>query len=119
MSYFYQIYGLSIKSDIQFPELLTTLDFFSVDNTITISIKKNKPKPLKAPLSKGAFYQINAKTLLQYIPSIGYLSIRNGKTITIFPKMNIDEDSLREAVLNIGIKAILCQRNFFVMPGFV
>lgn len=116
MTHYYQLYDVNIKSELDFPELeANKISIF--DEGIRIKFNKSPPKPLKNPMIKGLYYQMNHNAYWQHIPSIGYFTIHHGKKISVFPQKNTDEDSLREALLTMAFQTALIQKGYWVMQG--
>jgi len=110
--YTYWGFGLNIKSEIEFPELLPTV-FESADLSIFKGIvplqleRKNTVKMVKVSM--------NSTEYLHSIPGVADYYASNGKEICVEPKMGADEKSIRLFLLSNAMAAILHQRDMIPM----
>lgn len=116
--YFYKAFTLNINSELAFPELVfnqVTIPHPTYD--VSISIEEVCKDGLTKPLVSGLYYQIKPNEFWLHVPSIARFLVKDGKEIIIFPYKNIDEDSWRNFVLGPCIRALLIQREFFILHG--
>lgn len=110
----YRIYGLTLASEIEFPELpLAT-------GTPAVTIRYGQvPMALDSVSGKGTFYELNAsECLLNLEQSAGarYL-IQHGRTITVEPSAHAIAEDVRLFLLCSGLGALFYQRDWFPLHG--
>ncbi|WP_158797057.1 serine kinase [Pedobacter sp. L105] len=106
--YSYWGFGLHIKSDIEFPELLP-VTFGSAD----LSIYQGKvPRQLEGEnLVKMVKVSMNENEYLHAVPGVADYYASNGQEICVEAHPGADEKSIRLFLLSNAIAAILHQRN--------
>jgi hypothetical protein len=106
--YSYWGFGLNIKSDIAFPELLPT-EFENADINIHT---KNVPKQLDGDnVVKKVNVSMSPTEYLHIVPNIADYYVANGNEICIQPQPGADEKSIRLFLLSNAMAAILHQRS--------
>lgn len=116
MHYYYH-FGLTIKSDLYFPELESrnmSLDA-SLDASIRQGVIATHGVSEATPLSP--FLQANSTQIWLKIPSIAHFIIQNGREIIYDPVSDVDEDSIRTFILGACTGALLHQRGFVTLRG--
>lgn len=116
--YQYQAYGLSVLSDLVFPEFIeipASKLFFQED--IVIRFGAVPLEGLNHCVKQGYGYQLNQSMFWLNIPYIGRFLIESGQCITIEPVAGVDEDSIRAFVLEPCMGILLIQRELFVLHG--
>jgi hypothetical protein len=105
--YTYWGFGLNIKSDIEFPELMPA-EFEKADINIHIS---NVPLQLDGePVVNRVNVSMNVTEYLHTIPNVANYYVANGNEIRIEPQPGADEKSIRLFLLSNAMAAILHQR---------
>jgi len=105
--YSYWGFGLNIKSDIVFPELLPT-EFDNADINIHT---KAVPQQLEGEhVVKKVNVSMNLTEYLHTVPDIADYYVANGNEICIQPQPGADEKSIRLFLLSNAMAAILHQR---------
>ncbi len=105
--YSYWGFGLNIKSDIAFPELLPK-EFDSADINI---LTKEVPQHLEGEhVTKKVNVSMNLTEYLHTVPDIADYYVANGNEICIQPQPGADEKSIRLFLLSNAMAAILHQR---------
>lgn len=114
--YTYYAFGLRIKSDLAFRELLPCSNPTSID--VTIQWGAVDSSGLDAPRSsKGLYYQAMESALWLHVPNVARFLITQGQQIIIDPIEGVDEDSIRVFILGSCMGALLMQRNLFLLHG--
>jgi hypothetical protein len=105
--YSYWGFGLNIKSDIAFPELLP-IEFDNADINIRT---KAVPQQLEGEqVIKKVNVSMNLTEYLHKVPNIADYYVANGNEICIQPQPGADEKSIRLFLLSNAMAAILHQR---------
>ena len=108
--YSYQVFGLTLGSEIEFPELIPSTTGRAPDVTV---IRGRLPEKLDSFHLKGPLYQINEERLLLNVPAAGrYCSLRDG-SIIVDPNKDADPRTVRMFVLGSMFGATLHRRGFF------
>lgn len=114
-NYFYQVFELTVESEIFFPELTPIATINHPD--LKISFGKT-PENLEGE-------QVVAKVRVQFSPTqflidvakVGRYYTSNGNTITIEKHSNADEASIRAFLLETVIASVFYQRGAFLLAG--
>jgi len=109
MTYYYRVFGLDCKSDIEFPALLTipepsTIDFevkLAPDELLEFETAPNVVKP---------FTSFNEREFCYRLPEVAEYFVRDGKEIWI-KNLCIDWDSILLFFYSNALAALLFQRN--------
>lgn len=106
--YHYWGFGLAIKSEIEFPELLP-FDFEEED--LKICIGKTPERLYGDEVVEKVRVSISPAEYLLKVMNIAHYYVANGNEIVIDPLPGADEKSIRLFLLSNAIAAILHQRN--------
>jgi len=116
--YFYKAFTLNINSEISFPELALNKNSKSHQTyDVTISLGDVIENGLIQPLVSGLYYQLKPNEFWLHIPSVARFLVTSGNKIIIAPYRGVAEDSWRTFVLGPCIRALLIQRDFFILHG--
>lgn len=110
----YRTYGLTLVSEIAFPELPVATG--QPDVTIRYG---QVPARLANVSGKGVFYELNANACLlnlEWIAGVRYL-IEEGRTIIVERSATAVAEDVRLFLLCSGMGALLYQRNWFPLHG--
>ena len=114
----YTAYGLSIRSEIELPELLPAPEHnknSAIDVQITL---RSVPKSGLADNVEGpGWFQASPDALWLDIEEVARFLISDGQQIIIDPYHGADEESIRLFLLGSAFGAILFQRGHFVLHG--
>lgn len=114
--YRYLAFQMIIDSELAFPELSpVTRD--SKPAEILIRYGAVNPQGLAKPCRQYRHVQGNTKELWLDIPDVARFLMTNGISITIDPKVGIDEASLRVFLLGSCFAALLIQRGLLLLHG--
>ncbi|GAB4523002.1 MAG: hypothetical protein Tsb0014_00080 [Pleurocapsa sp.] len=114
--YFYQAYGLTIKSTLELPELIGSHEIETKKADVTIKLEQLPVSPL--PINNVAHcYKLTTEGMYAYWEGVGTFLIKEGKEIIIEPVAEADEYRLRLFILGAAIGTILHQRGFLVLHG--
>ena len=112
----YQAYGLSIRSEINLPELLPAADQNEGSATNVQIILDQVPKSgLKDARRLSEWLHISPNALWIDIDRVARFQITDGEVITVYPYPESDEDSIRLYLLGSAFGALLNQRGLFVL----
>ncbi|MFC1681230.1 hypothetical protein ACFL1S_05520 [Pseudomonadota bacterium] len=109
----YSIFGLSLHSEIDFPELKPGN---SEPPDFTVSVGK-LPHSLKHIRDRGICYQVNEEQVMLSVDTVGSILIHNGRTVIVDPDPSYDRDLLRLVLLNNVPGVILHQRKYSVFQA--
>lgn len=114
----YTSYGLSIRSELALPELLTqTPAPEGSDADVHIRIGNAGAAGLPDGQRLGPFLWASPDALSLEVPRVARFVVREGREILIEPVPGIDEDSIRVFLLGSAFGALLFQRGFLVLHG--
>lgn len=113
IEYYYKVYGLKIKSDIEMPELLKSND---VNYEINICTGIASGGVLKS-IEQGKNVYINYKEIWFNIKSVGTFLIYNGNTIVVDKDENADIEDVKAYLLGSAFGMILFQRDTLAIHG--
>jgi hypothetical protein len=112
VSYYYQVFGLSLESVIACPELLTA----QATPTPEIRIRYGEvPESLEKPADAGARWQTAPGIFLLNLGRVGRFQVRDGTEITAQVDAGVSEDTLRIFLLGTGLSILLHQRKLFAL----
>ncbi|OOM09345.1 hypothetical protein [Clostridium saccharobutylicum] len=115
IKYYYKVYGLKIKSDIEFPELLESND---VNYEINICIGITPSNVLDSiKQGRNLYLSSNCKEIWFNIKSVGTYLIYNGNTIVVDKNANADIEDLKAYLLGTALGMVLFQRNTLAIHG--
>lgn len=112
--YFYQAYGLIIKSTLELPELNSSQE---IEANVTVRTEKLSSSPLSIDDNVPHCYQLTAEGMYIYWEGVGTFLIKEGTEIIIEPVAETDEHRLRLFILGAAIGTILHQRGLLVLHG--
>jgi hypothetical protein len=111
----YKAFGLSVLSDIQFPELVIMREQVEM---IDIEIKIEDLTSLYFELSDEPNKFVVKENLVMFqISDIAIFSIQEGKIITVSPMREADRDQIRLLILGTCMSSLLMQRKIFPLHG--
>jgi hypothetical protein len=109
----YTIYGLTIRSPLELPELHPA---HSEHVDVHIRFGQN-PLHLYRALTSGILFEANEKEFLLKLPNIGSYHVTGGNAVTIEARPGATQDEVRLFLLGSVLGAILYQRGYFPMHG--
>ena len=113
MKYYHHIYGLTLCSDISFPELREEQD---KPSDVTLRFGKfeiDKDQPIESDKDLGFWIMPDMVAVISQ--KMGQFLVRNGNEIIINPFLHTDEQAIRSLVLDILLPAALHQRGFLLL----
>ncbi|NSB16570.1 hypothetical protein [Clostridium beijerinckii] len=113
IEYYYEVYGLKIKSDIELPELTQSN---GLDYEINICIG-NTPIDVLKSIEQGRNLYLDYKEIWFNIKSVGTYLIYDGNTIVIDKYINSDIEDVKAYLLGSALGLILFQRNTLAIHG--
>lgn len=111
---YYKAFGLSIRSNIQLPELKMWERVEEVDLQIELGKLTNEWSPYSQASNR---FVVTEQQVLFHLADVGTYCIREGKKIIVSPKKDADEVQLRLYILGSCMGAILMQRHIFPLHG--
>lgn len=114
LPYTYSVFGMTIGSELQCPELISAKKPYDV--TIRLAVI-----PLKKPINEAAsyFWQAHENSFFLQVNGVGKYLVTNGTTIIIEPFNNKEQTALRLFLLGSVFGALLHQRNIFPLHASV
>lgn len=113
----YKAFGLTIASDLEFPELTQIIQ---QTNNQDIEIRIEDKTKLYAELyDKPNTYIVRDHLVMFYIPNVALFAVQEGKSITIIPMEDADKNEIRLYILGTCMGAILMQRKVLPLHGSV
>lgn len=113
IKYYYEAYGLKIKSVIELPELIQSNDS---NYEINICIGTT-PSDVLRSIEQGRNLYINYEEIWFNIRSVGTYFIYNGNTIIVDKNINADIEDVKAYLLGSALGMILFQRNTLAIHG--
>lgn len=113
IEYYYEVYGLKIKTDFEIPELLKSND---VNYEINICTGITPINVLKS-IEQGINIYLNYKEIWFNIKYVGTFLIYNGNTIIVDKDKNADIEDIKAYLLGTALGMILFQRNTLAIHG--
>ena len=110
--YSYAACGLTIRSDIRFPELAYSRNV--ADITIRLGSVKYVPDIVD---EMGVSVRASAEVICCYLKNVGTFIARRGREITVEPQAAVEEKFLRHFILNWALAVTLFQRGLLVLHG--
>jgi hypothetical protein len=107
MTHHYQAFGLHILSEIEFSNLPAAQD--RQDAQVSISLAA-LPQNLPGLPATRRYFQASQGKLLVQIRGVGRILVEDGQRITFEPQAGADPLNIRQALINMGLSAILHQR---------
>jgi hypothetical protein len=112
-AYSYHIFGLSIISQIEIPEMATS----PVDLPDIIIQFGKVPDHLEHVLSKGILFESNKKEFLLRLPNIGRYFVKDGSEVIIDARKETTPEEVRLFLLGSVLGAVLYQRGMMPFHG--
>lgn len=114
--YYYRIYGLNVKSDIEISELLPIEEV--EENRIDIKIIKGIiPKEVIDSIPSYSWFKYDVKNMVFTVENVGSFYIYNGENIIVQPSENADKQMVKTFILGTSFGMILSQRNKVAIHG--
>lgn len=114
--YHYRLYGLTLQSAIEFPELVA-VSASTGEADFTVQRGAVSSEGLDESKRLGPFLWASDDELLLIVPDVARYWVRDGNKIIVDPAEGIDEDSVRVFLLGSCIGALLHQRGYLVLHG--
>ncbi|MDE2238191.1 MAG: hypothetical protein KGK30_09895, partial [Elusimicrobia bacterium] len=111
----YTAYGLTIRSELELPELVVAPGCEHADIEIRLGRVPCGEEASERPLAPGVW--ANRDSLRFQIPGTATYHARDGRTITIEPAAGSDDDSVRLFLLGSAFGALLFQRGALILHG--
>lgn len=111
MSYFYSAYGLTIQSEIELPELISSP---AMDADVSICLGPITNSPIRTQNTPHCYQNTDAGMYL-YWQGVGTFLIQDGQDVLIDLETHLDQDRLRLFILGAVMGVILHQRGFLVL----
>jgi len=109
----YNIFGLSIRSEFEIPELSSNRD-----EEPEVDIQYGEvPENLDNKISSGILYESAKQKFLLKLPNVGKYLATNGNQIIVDPKPGATNDEIRLFLLGSVFGAILHQRGYLPLHG--
>ena len=115
MAYYYQAFGLVLKSEIVLSELLSTTP---KEADIEI-VWGNVPQKLENPGARGVVFEGNESQFLFRVKDIAAYLVEDGSRITVERFERDDEELLKAYLLGAVLGSVLCQRGYFLLHASV
>jgi hypothetical protein len=112
VTYSYQLFGLSLQSDIACPELLPQEPNPSPDVIIKVG---QVPDALERPLARGARWQTAAGRFLNDLPEVARFLAQDGSRIVVQPAAGASEEAIRAYLLSGCLAILMHQRGLFML----
>jgi len=116
--FFYNAYGLRIRSDFPFPQLLVSdcdLDNASaISADVFIHLQLDSSLHTDPPGKENAYSDISRESAVLIIRGLGTFYIRRGREITIQPHRHFDEQMIQAVIINAVMAIVLFQRKTLV-----
>ena len=112
--YTYVGFGMHIRSELEFPELMPS---DSADSDIYISRSSLRTELAVERNMDQSFFEWQDGVFLFHVPSIGAFAARGGRSIEADLYPNYDEKGMRSFMLNTMLPAVLAQRQQVLMHG--
>lgn len=113
--YTYQVFGLTLTSDIELPELST---FDTEDASLDVTIERGELPWRSGQGVKGdEFFSVQDGSVEVYIASVGIFKIQEGRKITYSPRNNAPDNVIRLYLLGTCIGVLLMQRGIIPLHG--
>ncbi len=114
--YYYEIYGLKVTSQIEFPEAYRVDGMEEEEIEVNISLSDLLDEYQKLKL-EGRLYKMEKDVLWFFMEGVGDFVIRNGHEILVNPQEGYDKKNLRAMVLGTCFGTLLIQRQILAIHG--
>lgn len=112
--YLYKIYGLTVKSDMEFSEAIEIDEDVNIDVTINIG---KIPSHINRYIEEGRISNYTIDETWFYIKNVGKYYIHSGNTIVVEPMLNSSTMSLKAYILGSSLGFLMIQRNIIAIHG--
>ncbi len=115
--YTYKAFGVTLLSEIPFPELAIATTPDSAPVSIQLQngdYREHIPEEL---LSQPLGFQVNPDSAVVYIKTVGVFLLKDGTDVTVIPTPEALPEGIRQAVTGIVMALILYQRGRLVLHG--
>ena len=109
---YYRVFGLSLESAIECPELLPAEATQEPDMLIRYG---DVPRTLERPARQGPRWQTAPGEYLAALEGVGRFHARHGREITVEPAPGVSEQVIRSFLLSACISILLHERRLFVL----
>ncbi|HHD2754181.1 TPA: hypothetical protein ACOTG0_003030 [Clostridium perfringens] len=113
---YYRIYGLNIKSQIEFPELLGIEELEDDKVDVNISIGQIDEE-IKNTIPKYSWFKYEKDRMVFKVESVGCFYIHSGKSIIVEPYEGIENQLIKTYTLGTSFGMILNQRDIIAIHG--
>lgn len=113
---YYRIYGLNIKSQIDFPELLGIEELEDDKVDVNISIGQID-KEIKDTIPKYSWFKYEKDRMVFKVENVGCFYIHSGKSIIVEPYEGIENQLIKTYTLGTSFGMILNQRDIIAIHG--
>lgn len=113
MAYHYEGFGLIVKSEIVFPELIQTSHSSEQVNIIVGDV----PDKLEDPVMFGVVFQAKENKFLLNIKNVAKYLVEDGEKITVQVCDHVEPGMMRAFLLGSVFGALLYQRNYLLLHG--
>ncbi len=111
--WWYRAYGLTIRSDLELPELL-----LGAAGTPDVSIRRGTaPAALEGTTARGACFALAPRQALLEVESIGRFLVCDGKEILVQATAGTDPSAVRVILLGSALGALCHQRSAIALTG--
>lgn len=114
----YTVYGLSVRSDVELPELVPTPAAAGDVASVTVRLGE-VPTALPGATARGVLYQSNDEAFLLDMRDVARYLVTSGDTIVIQPYDGVSAEDVRVFLLGSCFGALLHQRGLFVLHAAV
>jgi hypothetical protein len=113
INYQYKVYGLSIGSELELPELIP-----DQNGKVDVTISSGKvPEHLPEVRSSGILFEAGSNDFLFKFQGIGRFRVQNGSRITVQAEKNALSEEIRLVLLGSSTGALLHQRGMLAIHG--
>ncbi|ELC8443071.1 hypothetical protein QYB59_002100 [Clostridium perfringens] len=113
---FYRIYGLNVRSQIEFPELLSVSKVEENEIDVEISIGQ-VDEEIKNTIPKYSWFKYEKDRMVFKVENVGCFYIHSGKSIIVEPYEGIENQLIKTYTLGTSFGMILNQRNIIAIHG--
>lgn len=116
----YMAYGLTIASELELPELLTSTSTSTSDADaaeLEISYGQISTADLDAGTQISPFVWVSDDTFWLHVPGVARFSVSGGSRIVVMPFPGVDQASVRVFLLGSVLGAVLFQRGLLLLHG--
>ena len=114
--YSYNVYGLNVQSEIEFPELLSSNCKEYKYTDVNISYGRLS-KEIAEEIEMGKLCSLNKETMWFYINDVAKYYIHSGNIIIVEPFNNADNHDVKAFLLGSAFGMLLIQKNIVAIHG--